>query len=126
MGFSVSRHGLFGTGVGATQKKKKTDVIGDLSRDILSSTAIDEVTRNELLGRPAGTQGAKGVAGVGIAGANYASTLAIFNAAKEGIDPKFKARVKTQALFDIGIDQPGAKQLRTDVMFNVGSNRMRA
>ena len=122
MGFSISKHGLFGTGILGEQQPGQ-NVIGNTSalgrksfRNILESETkagtLDEVTKREILALNDSGQTAQG--------------RAIYNAAKEGLDPKFKARMRTQELFNVAVDRPGAKQLRTGIMFNTGSNTLRA
>jgi len=82
----------------------------NLFQEITSDETISDRTRAELLQRldafDPGDDGA------------FASAKAEFEKAKEGIEPKFRARQKTEEFLKITRDKPGQRQTRFVDSFN--------
>ena len=96
-----------------------------LKKDVLETDLIDERTREELLQNFLGggelnkrVQAEQGETGIGRFGRAINTfeevdrITALFNEAKEGTSAKFKARMKTQQMFNTLVDTPDASRLR--------------
>jgi len=96
-----------------------------LKKDVLETDLIDERTREELMQNFLGggelnkrVQAEQGETGLGrftSAGKTFEEVdriTALFNEAKEGTSAKFKARMKTQQMFNTLVDTPDASRLR--------------
>jgi len=96
-----------------------------LKKDVLETDLIDERTREELMQnfleggelnkRVQVEQGETGLGRATSADKTFEEVdriTALFNEAKEGTSAKFKARMKTQQMFNTLVDTPDASRLR--------------
>ena len=96
-----------------------------LKKDVLETDLIDERTREELMQnfleggelnkRVQVEQGETGLGRATSADKTFEEVdriTALFNEAKEGTSAKFKARMKTQQMFNTLVDKPDASRLR--------------
>lgn len=116
---NVFTQGIFATDVDIEGRKRDERILANASRnqilfnEIMQDEAISEITRGELLKR-------FDTLGVLDDGA-FSSITSTFGKAKEGIDPKFRARQATEEFLSITRDRPGQRQTRfVDSVSNLG------
>jgi hypothetical protein len=99
---------------GAVQKS-----LAELRKQLFDPTTnVDELTRDELLSAMKPTADGKNLA-VNREFGRPADLLKMFEQAKEGVLPKFKARAQVQAMYNTMVSSPDSQRLRG--LLDIGS-----